>query len=142
MDINLAAPCGLYCGICRQYLVLKKDLFEERGLKQGCKGCRIRHKNCAFIRRDCHALKKDEIDFCYECEKFPCDNLKKLDKGYRERWSVNLIKNLEKIKEVGAEEWLEEQRRLYTCPECGGEICIHDTECYDCGLKYNPNERE
>ena len=139
MDINLAAPCGLYCGICRQYLVLKKDLFEAKGLKQGCKGCRIRHKNCAFIRKECSALKKDEIDFCYECEKFPCNNLKKLSDGYLERWSVNLIQNLERIKEIGADKWLQEQKELYTCPDCGGEICIHDVECYDCGLKYNPN---
>jgi hypothetical protein len=139
LDINLAAPCGLYCGICRQFLVLKKGLFEEKGLKRGCEGCRIRHKNCAFIRRDCPALKKDEIDFCYECEKFPCDNLKKIDKGYRERWSVSLIENLKRIKSIGAEEWLQEQKELYTCPECGGEICLHDTECFDCGYKINPN---
>ena len=31
MDYELAAPCGLYCGTCRQYLLLKKDLLEERG---------------------------------------------------------------------------------------------------------------
>ena len=45
---NLAAPCGIYCGACRQYLLWKKDLLEERGYKMGCKGCRIRNKNFAF----------------------------------------------------------------------------------------------
>ena len=86
MDINLAAPCGIYCGMCRQYLVLKKDLFEERGLKMGCKGCRIRNKNCAFIRRDCPSLRKNEIEFCHECENFYCQNLNKLDNMYRKRY--------------------------------------------------------
>jgi hypothetical protein len=126
--------------LCRQYLALKKELLEEKGLKWGCEGCRIRHKNCAFIRRDCPPLRKDKIDFCYECEGFPCQNLKKIDKIYRERYSVNLIENLKRVKEIGVEKWLQEQNELYKCPECGGEICIHDVECYDCGIKINPNE--
>jgi len=136
---NLAAPCGIYCGACRSYLLLKKDILEERGYKQGCKGCRIRHKNCAFIRRDCPALKKNEIEFCYECDKFPCQNLQKIDALYVERYSVNMIGNLKRIQEIGAKGWLKEQEKLYTCPQCEGEICIHDAECYDCGNKINPN---
>ena len=140
VDNNLAAPCGIYCGFCRQYLLWKKDLLEERGYKVGCKGCRIRNKNCAFIRRDCLALKKKELDYCYECEQFPCQKLQKIDSQYQERWSVNLVENLKRIKEIGVEKWLQEQKELYTCPECGGEICIHDVECYDCGKEINPNE--
>ena len=139
MDYELAAPCGLYCGTCRQYLALKKDLLEEKGYKFGCKGCRIRNKNCAFIRRDCPVLRKKELDFCYECETFPCQNLQKLDNLYQERYAVNLINNLERIKKIGVEKWLNEQKELYRCPECGGEICVHDTECFDCGNKFNPN---
>ena len=141
VDNNLAAPCGIYCGACRQYLLWKKDLLEERGYKMGCKGCRIRNKNCAFIRRDCPALKKKELDYCYECEQFPCQKLQKIDSLYQERYSVNMVENLKRIEEIGVEQWLQEQKRLYTCPECGGEICVHDAECYDCGLKYNPNKR-
>ncbi|MHA2391614.1 MAG: DUF3795 domain-containing protein [Promethearchaeota archaeon] len=142
VENNLAAPCGIYCGACRQYLLWKKDLLEERGYKTGCKGCRIRNKNCAFIRRDCHALKKKELDYCYECEQFPCQKLQIIDSQYQERWSVNLVENLKRNDEIGVEKWLQEQKELYTCPECGGEICIHDTECYDCGKKINPNEVE
>ncbi len=140
VDNNLVAPCGIYCGACRQYLLWKKDLLEERGYKIGCKGCRIRNKNCAFIRRDCSALRKKEIEFCYECNKFPCQNLKKIDSHYQERYNVNMINNLKRIEEIGAENWLKEQVDLYTCPECQGEICVHDAECYDCGKKINPNK--
>ena len=136
---NLAAPCGIYCGACRQYLLWKKDLLEERGYKVGCKGCRIRDKNCAFIRRDCSLLKKKEIEFCFECEVFPCEKLKKIDKHYQEKYFVNMINNLKRIKEIGAKKWLKEQEELYTCPICKGEICVHDAECYDCGNKINPN---
>ena len=60
-------------------------------------------------------------------------------KGYVERWSVSLIENLKRIRKIGADKWLKEQEKLYTCPKCGGEICIHDTECFDCGNKINPN---
>lgn len=139
MENNLAAPCGLYCGLCRQYLVREKDLFEEKGLKQGCEGCRKRFKKCAFIRRDCPQLRKNEMEFCFECKDFPCQNLKKLSKNYQERWKVNLIENLERIEKLGAQKWLKEQETLYTCPKCQGDICLHDSECYDCGHKINPN---
>jgi len=139
VDNNLAAPCGIYCGACRQFLLWKKDLLEERGYKTGCRGCRIRNKNCAFIRRDCPTLRKNKIDFCYECEKFPCQNLKKIDAYYQKKYYVNMIKNLNKIEDIGVEKWLKEQEELYTCPNCSGEICIHDAECYDCGNKINPN---
>jgi len=138
---NLAAPCGIYCGACRHYLVLKKKILEERGFKLGCKGCRIRNKNCVFIRKDCPLLQKNEINYCFECKKFPCQNLKKIDKRYRERYYVNLIENLKRNKEIGVETWLQEQKELYTCPQCKGEICIHDEECYDCGKKINPNKK-
>lgn len=138
---NLAAPCGIYCGACRQYLLWKKDLLEERGYKIGCKGCRIRNKNCAFIRRDCPALRKKEFEFCYECEKFPCQKLQKMNNLYHVKYYVNMVNNLKRIEEIGVEKWLKEQEKLYTCPECGGEICVHDAECYDCGKKINPNKK-
>jgi hypothetical protein len=137
---NLAAPCGIYCGACRQYLVLKKNQLEQRGFKRGCEGCRIRNKNCTFIRRDCPILKKNKVEYCYECEKFPCQNLRKMDDLYQNRYSVNMIGNLEQIKKKGVEAWLREQKVLYTCPRCGGEICVHDEECYDCGFNFNPNK--
>ena len=137
---NLAAPCGIYCGACRQYLLWKKDLLEERGYKIGCKGCRIRNKRCAFIRRDCSLLRKKKIEFCYECNEFPCQNLKKIDSLYREKYNVNMINNLKRIEKIGTENWLKEQEELYSCPQCEGEICVHDAECYDCGNKINPNK--
>jgi predicted RNA-binding Zn-ribbon protein involved in translation (DUF1610 family) len=140
IDNNLAAPCGIYCGACRHYLALKKNQLEQRGFKRGCEGCRIRNKNCAFIRRDCPALKKNQIEYCYECNSFPCQNLQKMDHLYQNRYAVNMIGNLKRIKEIGVARWLQEQKVFYICPQCGGEICIHDEKCYDCGNKMNPNK--
>ena len=136
---NLAAPCGVYCGACRSYLLFKKDLFKERGYKSGCRGCRIRNKNCSFIKKDCIYIRKNEIEFCYECENFPCLKLKTLDEKYVKRYNVSPIRNLKRLQEVGFEKWLKEKELLYKCSECGGEICVHDAECFDCGNKINPN---
>ena len=137
---DLVARCGLYCGSCRAYLVLKKDMLEERGYKHGCEGCKIRNKNCAFLRKQCAPLRKGEYDSCSECDEMPCSNLKKLNDDYERRWGVSLVANLKRIREIGDERWVKEQKEFYKCPECGGEICVHDEECYDCGFKHNPNK--
>jgi len=140
IENNLATPCGIYCGACRQYLMKKKNILEERGFKQGCDGCRIRNKNCAHIKKDCEWYKKKKVQFCYECDEFPCAKLVRLDDIYQ-KYNVPMIGNLERIKEVGSKKWLQEQQELYKCPKCGGEISMHDAECFDCGLKIDPNKK-
>jgi hypothetical protein len=42
-----------------------------------------------------------EIDFCYQCEDFPCDRLKTIDMRYRKKYNASLIENLCAIKESG-----------------------------------------
>jgi len=138
---NLAARCGVYCGACRTYLLEKKDLFEEKGYKMGCKGCKEQNKNCSFVKKGCELLKKKEVEYCFECESMPCENLARLSTGYKKRYGVDIVSNAKRMKEIGIDKWLEEQKALYTCPECGGEICVHDAECFDCGRKGNPNKR-
>ena len=89
--MNLAAPCGIYCGTCRQYLVLQKNLLQERGFKRGCEGCRIRNKNCTFIKKDCAKIRKMESNFCFECEEFPCANLIDLNDIYIEEREMEVF---------------------------------------------------
>ena len=132
-EMNLAAPCGMYCGTCRQYLALKKNLLEEKGFKRGCEGCRVRNKNCTFIRKFCAKIRKKEIDFCFECEEFPCEGRKRIDDIYIERYNYSFVDNLNRIKEIGVKKWLKEQEEMWKCPDCGGNLCIHDNDCYDCG---------
>lgn len=136
---NLAGRCGVYCGACRSYLLQKKDLFEEKGYKRGCKGCKAQDKNCAFVKKGCKALRNKEIEYCFECEKIPCERLTSINNRYKSKYKVNFLDNLNRMKEIGVDQWLEEQKLLYTCPECGGEICVHDAECFDCGHEGNPN---
>ncbi len=131
-DFNLSAPCGLFCESCKHYLAKSENVLDRAGLKQGCDGCRIRNKKCAFLRKQCSALLKQKIDFCYECDNFPCENLKRLNQGYEERYGTSLVGNLKRLKEIGLENWIKEQRQLYRCPKCGGRISVHDKLCYRC----------
>jgi len=140
-EINLAAPCGMYCGACRHYLAKSKGLLKERNLKHGCEGCRIRNKNCAWIKKDCALLRKKEIDFCFECKDFSCINLKKLNQRYSHDYSESLVNNLLRIKEIGVKQWFNEQEDKWRCPKCGGNVCVHDKECYDCGYKTNQSQK-
>jgi len=136
---QLISRCGLWCGACRQYLVRKKNLLEERGFKRGCEGCWIRNKNCVMIKKGCAALRENKIDFCFECEDLPCADLRKMDEIYISRYNISLVENLKRMKQIGLKQWIKEQEKLYKCPECGGEISMHDNECFNCGNKYNPN---
>jgi len=131
--INLAGPCGFYCGACRHYLAREKGLLKEKRLKNGCKGCRIQNKNCAWVKKDCELLRKKQVEFCFECSGFPCANLKKLDQRHIRDDNISLIDNLLRIKEIGPHKWIEEQEKKWKCPECGGNICAMDKECCDCG---------
>ncbi len=133
-EMNLAAPCGIYCGACRHYLARSKGMLEERGLRVGCEGCRVRDKQCVFIKKLCPLIRKKEMDFCFECEDFPCEDRKKLDQLYS-RFDVDLLDNLLRMKKVGVKEWLKEQEDKWRCPVCEGNICVHDKECYDCGYE-------
>ncbi len=130
-DRELVAPCGMNCRYCEAHLLQMRGKTKNR--YRGCAGCRPRNKNCAFIKKRCEKLHKQEIDFCYECEVFPCDNLVKLEERYQKRgWDCSFIGNNERIREIGLDAFIEEQKQHFTCPKCGGDICIHSGKCFDC----------
>ena len=133
--MNLAAPCGMYCGMCRHYLARAKGILKEKRLKHGCRGCRVQDKNCAWVKKGCVLLRKKQVAFCFECEVFPCENLRKLDERHSLDENISFIDNLLRIKDIGAKAWLVEQEEKWQCPECGGDVCIDDGDCYDCGCK-------
>ena len=92
-----------------------------------------------FIHGGEKALKK-EINYCFECEDFPCEILERLEEGYREKYKMSMIDNLKFIKENGMSEFLKSQEEKYKCDECGDVICVHNGKCYNCcsfGSKFN-----
>ena len=134
MKPELIAPCGMNCNVCSNYLALKNDT-KNRGVKLPyCIGCRPRNKKCSFVKKKCSRLLNDEINFCYECEEFPCELLAKLSKGY-EKYRISMIENLQYIKEHGLEKFLESERKKWECSKCGKTICCHNGLCYSCELE-------
>lgn len=124
---GLIAPCGMNCGICMAHLREKNK----------CPGCRAFDKNepvsIAKCRiKNCNELKGKNLKFCYSCKEFPCEKMKHLDKRYRTRYHMSMIENLENIKKSGIREFIRNEKVRWTCPECGGTICVHKGYCYSC----------
>lgn len=85
--MELFAPCGLFCGVCPWYRAqrnetLAKELAARLGLPveaAHCSGCRA-VKGLAPVMGgqvcetyDCATGKG--VDFCYQCDDFPCPRL-------------------------------------------------------------------
>ena len=126
IQTDMLAPCGMTCAVCYVYLQKKKPCLGCRGQDaskpEHCRKCKI--KDCASSQ---------EVDFCLECPSFPCVTIKRLDKSYRQRYQVSLIENGIRIKTVGAERHLLEEKERWTCTQCEGVISLHDRECSECG---------
>jgi hypothetical protein len=124
----LIAPCGMNCGICRAYL---RD-------KNKCPGCRLGNekifKSCTNCKiKNCKTLKNSKTKFCFDCNYFPCEKLKHLDKRYRTKYHMSMIENLENIRKNGLDKFMKNEHIRWVCPECGGTICVHKGSCYNCG---------
>ena len=122
----MLAPCGMNCYVCYVYLKEKKPCLGCRGREESkpehCRKCKI--KDCALSRG---------VDFCFDCPTFPCSTIKRMDKGYKQRYQVSLMENAIRIKAVGAKQHLLEEKEKWTCLHCGGIISLHDRVCSDCG---------
>jgi hypothetical protein len=124
---HLIAPCGMNCGTCIAYL---RD-------KNKCPGCRIVSSEKAIsvkkcIVTECSYLQKTASKFCYECEKYPCQRIKNLDKRYSTKYRTSFIENLAIIKEQGLDKFLSFETIRRTCIYCGSVLSVHRDHCIRC----------
>lgn len=89
--------------VFKKYTAFKEML--DYFASENCKGCR--NEQCKLFKdcgvRPCHQEK--EIDFCYQCDEFPCDRTN-FDSGLYKGWvMIN-----EKIKKIGLENFYEKTR--------------------------------
>jgi len=125
------AICGMNCHLCLAY---------KRG-KNGCYGCRaekgLRHAHCEkCIIVNCEKVLNGKYTFCYECDSFPCQRIKHLDKRYRTKYSMSMIENLELIKNSGITKFLSNEEKRWTCPKCGQILCVHRPQCLHCSYAW------
>ncbi len=131
---KLIAPCGINCRLCRAYTRDRKS----------CPGCRgddtFKSKSCVNCQiKNCEKRINGKIEYCFECDEFPCKRIAHLDRRYRTRYGTSVIDNLLSIKKVGIHHFVENENEKWTCPECGSMICMHKPQCLTCGyswLKY------
>jgi hypothetical protein len=131
-QIELIAPCGLFCGICTSYLAYSRNIPKKKNQISHCPGCRPRNKQCAYLKKNCSNLLESKVLFCYQCEQYPCERLLHLDQRYRLNYKHSPIDNLEEIKSEGTTAFLASIQNRYKCGECGGTISLHNQVCYDC----------
>jgi hypothetical protein len=117
----LTAPCGLDCFNCEIYEDNLTDEFAEfihtkMGVQKdkiACKGCRqqdgkhfhLSAGGCATL----NCVKDKGVEFCCDCNEFPCALLAPLADG-ADRYPHNMkVYNLCRIKKVGLDRWIEEE---------------------------------
>jgi hypothetical protein len=131
----LIAPCGINCRLCRAYV---RD-------KKACPGCRSENtfKSISCIQckiKNCEKMVTGKFEYCFECGKFPCARLTHLDKRYRTKYGTSAIENLNSIKKSGIKNFVKNENKKWTCPECGARICMHKPQCLSCGYVWLKQE--
>lgn len=140
-DKQHAAVCGLYCGACTLFIATQEDPARLKALAvrfgvseeaAKCYGCRSdkRFPHCETCRMFACATERG-IDFCSECDEYPCGHLKEFQAERPHR--IELWDDLERIRDIGCELWLQKIRDHYTCPRCRTVNSAYDLKCRNCG---------
>jgi len=136
------APCGMNCSLCSAYQSQKYDLKMKGINRTCCPGCIERGEHCKYKSCAGCGAGKGDVRFCFECEDYPCQHMKSLDKRYRTKYHLSMLYNLKHIKEHGIDAFLEAEQSKWACPNCGEPICCHIGVCLNCDLDtYRLNRR-
>lgn len=143
-DKMLSAVCGLYCPSCTLFIGNHEDperlaaLTRRMGRtpeEMKCNGCRS--DTLSFYCRSCKmksCAKEKGIDFCSECDEYPCEALTAFKAEAAHRCDV--WESLDQIKSRGWEDWFVRMTDMTSCPECGTINSAYDASCRKCG--HNP----
>lgn len=159
--VHLAAICGTYCGACPAYIAKHSDdkqtqMRRQKRLSSGptkarktipdpswmdgilCDGCLSGGEIAAHCQTFCAMRKcvadKQNVTRCSDCEELPCyriTNLINQGGGYLHR--KEYLPNLERIREMGVQEWVKREEERWRCPRCGLPMSWYDAECAGCG---------
>ena len=121
-DRTLISPCGLYCANCPLYKArtdesLRNKIAERQGIPAEkvlvCAGCRPSNGvvpesgGASVCDTYACALNDKKIEFCYECEDFPCLKLAPCADRAQEIPHNTKIYNLLWLHKLGIDAWLE-----------------------------------
>lgn len=156
---HLAAACGTFCGACPAYLA-KHGEDEQMKIKRQkisssvpaksvkgippsnwmngllCDGCLSGGKlagHCQMCNIRLHALETQENSRCSHCKDLPCHRINGLINMGNYLHRNEYVPNLNKIREIGLEEWVKYEEERWRCPKCGLPMSWYDAECIRCG---------
>lgn len=96
-DNLLFSLCGLNCSLCPMFV------------KKTCSGC-IKGSMCYNI---CNivpcSLEHGAVDYCFECEDYPCDKYEGIDENDSLMTHINQLIDMEKAKTMWIEKYNQEQ---------------------------------
>ena len=130
---KLTAPCGMDCFNCQAYEKnispeMQKMFAARLGKPEGeigCKGCR--QEGTCLLLPSCATLecvKSKNVDFCYQCDSFPCEKLAPCAQG-AEKYPHNFkLFNLCRIQKVGLQAWAENEANEIRKKYYQGEFAI------------------
>lgn len=142
-DKTLAAVCGLFCPACTLYIGTMENephrlkavskVYQTASDEWACHGCRS-DKRSYFCKHKCKMVdcaREKGIDFCVECDEYPCDDLREFKEQRPHR--IELWESQGRIKDVGWAKWYEEMQAHFACPACGTINSAYDLKCRACG---------
>ena len=116
-SIELATPCGLYCGACTVFkargdTARTEKIAQAMGIpveQVNCRGCRAEKGLIKFMGEPCptyECLAQKGLQFCYECEDFPCLKLAPCADKAQSLPHNTKIYNLVLLQKLGFQKWL------------------------------------
>ncbi len=115
----MISPCGMHCTTCKRFLAqddmdMQIEISVSRNIPVEdvpCEGCIVMNtcndtdesetKYCRIFQ----CSQEREVQFCHECERFPCSLLNSEHGFFPEEISYFRIINLCILKEIGPERW-------------------------------------
>ena len=139
---KLAAVCGLFCPSCTVYIGTQDDPQRLKVLAERyqlpvesweCQGCRSEKRSyyCENICPMVTCAAERGIEFCGECNEYPCQELKKFQAERPHR--IELWEAQGRIAEIGFSAWFDEMKDHYSCPKCRTINSAYDRVCRVCG---------
>ena len=120
----MTAPCGLDCFNCPMYLAnenqeLRAKISKNMEIpieKAVCRGCRDEGGTIASVgmAEPCNVYKciqKKGIQFCSDCNDFPCDHLHPYADKASQRPHNTKVFNLCLIKKMGLQSWAKDKAK-------------------------------
>ncbi len=155
---HLAAVCGTYCGACPVYIakhssdeemkmrlqkrfsskpINARKTIPDPGWMDGilCDGCLSGGQiasHCQSCSMKTCAANRQNVTRCSDCKELPCYRVTRMvNTGLLHR--AEYLPNIEKIREMGAQKWVQYEEERWRCPRCSLPMSWYDTECARCG---------